>query len=88
MLFVIKTEKNTVNVSISLWLLLTHAYCDYELTCDGFFPITICKKELWISVSFSKAEGWGSVTLLKIGIFTFCEEGYCSKSTNILPTLS
>ena len=88
MLFVIKTEKNTVNVSISLWLLLTHAYCDYELTCDGFFPITICKKELWISVSFSKAEGWGSVILLKIGIFTFCEEGYCPKSTNILPTLS
>ena len=75
-------------MSISLWLLLIHAYCDYELTCGGFFPITTCKKQLRISVSFSKAEGWGSVTLLKIGIFRFCEEVYCPKSTNILSTLS
>ena len=54
----------------------------------GFFLLQYVKKSCGLVLVLTKAEGWGSVTLLKIGIFTFCEEAYCPKSPNILPTLS
>ena len=88
MQFVINTEKILLTRVLAYACYLPMHIVIMSLHVMGFFLLQYVKKLLRISISFSKAESWGSVTLLKIGIFTFCEEGFCPKSTNILPTLS